>query len=83
MVFGSFKGYQSDDYGMMAVLCFYTVSIVAINIVRESSSNLLPPGFDLSTLTPDDISMREYGSKLVLVVEQCQCVTVCFSESGD
>lgn len=80
MVFGTFKGFQADDYGMVIVFCFYTVLIVAINIVRDSSSNLLPPGFDMDTLTPDDISRREYGSKLVLVVEQCQCVTVCISE---
>lgn len=81
MVLGSFKGFQSDDYGMVVVFCFYTVLIVAINIVRDSSSNLLPPGFDVTTLTTEDMSRREFGSKLILVVEQCQCVTVCMTKS--
>lgn len=76
MVFGAFKGYQLDDYGMMIVLCFYTALIVSINIVRNTNSNLFPPGFDLNSLTPADIRQRTYGSKLVLVVEQCQIATV-------
>jgi hypothetical protein len=76
MVLGSVQRFQSDDFGMVTVFCFYTVLIVAINIVRDSSSNLLPPGFDVGSLTPDDLARREYGSKLILVVEQCQCVTV-------
>ncbi|KAI4730051.1 hypothetical protein E4T49_02017 [Aureobasidium sp. EXF-10728] len=57
-------------------MCFYTTLIVTINIVAQSDSNLLPPGFDLSSLTPNQIHDRSYGSKLVLVVEQCQIMTV-------
>lgn len=61
---------------MVLILCFYTTLIATINIVRHTNSNLLPPGFDVSTLTASDKKQREYGSKLILVVEQCQCVTI-------
>ena len=57
---------------MALVLCFYTTLIATIDIVRHTSSNLLPPGFDVSSLTKQDIAQRQYGSKLILVVEQCQ-----------
>ncbi|KAF2173088.1 hypothetical protein M409DRAFT_17036 [Zasmidium cellare ATCC 36951] len=79
MTLRSLRRFQLDDYGMLIVLCFYTTMIATINIVRNTSSNLqrrLPPGFDLATLTPSGKAEREYGSKLVLVVEQCQCVTI-------
>ncbi len=76
MTLGSFKKYQADDYLMMLALCFYTTLIATINIVRDTSSNLLPPGFNVNTLTKSDIQERQYGSKLILVVEQCQCATI-------
>lgn len=60
----------------MVTVAFYTCLIVTINIVANASSNLLPDGFDVNTLTKTDIAQREYGSKLVLVVEQCQIMTV-------
>ena len=76
MTFGSFRKYQADDYLMAVLLCFYTTLIATINIVRHVSSNLLPPGFDVDSLTKQNIHQRQYGSKLILVVEQCQCVTI-------
>lgn len=76
MTLGSFRKFQADDYLMTVVLCFYTTLIVTINIVRHTSSNLLPPGYPVSSLTPQDKATREFGSKLILVVEQCQCVTI-------
>ena len=76
MTLGSFRKFQADDYLMVIVLGFYTSLIVTINIVANNSSNLLPPGFKISSLTKQDIHDRQYGSKLILVVEQCQCVTV-------
>ncbi|EMC96759.1 hypothetical protein BAUCODRAFT_108650 [Baudoinia panamericana UAMH 10762] len=76
MLLGSFKRFQVDDYLMLAALCFYTTLIATINIVRYVNSNLLPPGFDVNSLSPQDIEGRVYGSKLILVVEQCQCCTV-------
>lgn len=53
----------------------YTALIVTINIVSNATTNLLPPGFDVNSLTDADIHKRQYGSKLVLVVEQCQILT--------
>lgn len=76
MTLGTFRKFQADDYLMVIVICFYTTLIATINIVRNTSSNLLPPGYPISRLTPQEISKREYGSKLILVVEQCQCVTI-------
>lgn len=61
---------------MVVVLAFFLTLIVAINIVADTNSNLLPLGFDASTLTEEDIRERTTGSKLVLVVEQCQCVVI-------
>lgn len=69
---GAFRKYQADEYLMAIALCFYTTLIASINIVRDTSSNLLPPGFDVSTLSKSDIRHRQYGSKMVMVVEQCQ-----------
>lgn len=76
MTLGSFRKFQADDYLMLLALCFYTTLISTINIVRYTNSNLLPPGFNINTITPHDKAQREYGSKLILVVEQCQCATV-------
>ncbi|KAK5136907.1 hypothetical protein LTR08_001829 [Meristemomyces frigidus] len=76
MTLGKFKRFQLDDYVMGCILCFYTALIPTINIVRFSSSNLLPPGFDVAGLSQQDVHKREYGSKLILVVEQCQIVSI-------
>ncbi|KAF7189768.1 hypothetical protein HII31_08875 [Pseudocercospora fuligena] len=76
MTLGSVRRYQADDYVMVLVLCFYTAFLVTINIVANTSSNLFPPGFDVSTLTAADKARREYGSKLILVVEECQIVSI-------
>ncbi|THY41834.1 hypothetical protein D6C99_07679 [Aureobasidium pullulans] len=72
---GTIRRFQADDYITMVAMCFFTTLIVTINIVAKSDSNLLPPGFDVSTLTPEQVHDREYGSKLVLVVEQSQIMT--------
>ena len=46
-----------------------------MNVVVKTSSNLIDPKVPIQ-LTPDVISEREYGSKMVLVVEQMQCITI-------
>jgi hypothetical protein len=76
MALGSFRRFQADDYLMMVILCFYTVVIVTINVVEHTSSNLLPPGYDIAHMTKQDIAERTLGSKLILVVENCQIMTV-------
>ncbi|KAL1623760.1 hypothetical protein SLS54_004221 [Diplodia seriata] len=73
---GDLRKLQIDDYIIALALCSYTTLIVTINIVAFTESNLLPPGFDMDSLTPPDVAERRFGSKLVLVVEQCQCVTI-------
>lgn len=46
-----------------------------MNIVADTSSNLIDPN-DPTELDAANIALREYGSKMVLVVEQMQCVTI-------
>jgi hypothetical protein len=58
------------------VLGSYTTLLVMANILAKSNSNLLPPEFPLSSLTSDAISERQYGSKIVIVVEQMQIAVV-------
>ncbi|KAK4988687.1 hypothetical protein LTR50_003766 [Elasticomyces elasticus] len=76
LVLKSPKRWQADDWIMVFVVCTYTTLIVCINYAATASTNLLPPGFDTGSLTQEDIRQRIWGSKLVLVVEQCQCITV-------
>lgn len=54
----------------------YTALIVLSNRWLRVQSNLVPPGFDWSMLTADEISRRRYGSKLVIVVEQLQIAVI-------
>lgn len=61
---------------MLIVFCFYTTEAALMGIVANADTNLLPADFDISTLSPDDIASRVYGSKLNAVVEQCQCATI-------
>ena len=76
LALGSIKSFQADDLLMLLAVAFYTVVIVTLNIVATAETNLFPPEFDVATLTSADISHRQYGSKLVLVVEQSQCCAV-------
>jgi hypothetical protein len=49
--------------------------MVTMNIIARTSSNLLDPKEKI-VLTPDEISEREFGSKMVLVTEQMQLLTI-------
>lgn len=53
-----------------------TVDMAAMHIVVKTSSNLIAPGEDTSRFSQDEIKQRVFGSKLVLVVEQMQIITV-------
>ena len=57
------------------VQCVYTVLIVGMQVIANTSSNLIPPDHD-DEFSPEEIKVREHGSKMVLVVEQCMCVTI-------
>lgn len=47
--------------------------MVGINISGRTATNLLMPG-DLETLTPEDITLRIYGSKIVILLEQSMLI---------
>jgi hypothetical protein len=76
MALGSFAKFEADEYVMVTTLCFFTVLIATINIVESTSSNLLPPGYDVENMTQEDINERTLGSKLILVVEECQMIVI-------
>lgn len=61
--------------GIFVTAC-YTTLIIMSNIEAKAQSNLLPPHFNISTLTPEEISKRAYGSKIVIVVEQMQIAVI-------
>jgi len=61
---------------MWIAVATYTILIVTLNITANVNTNLFEPGFDFGSLTAQDIKDREYGSKMVLVVEQMQCITI-------
>ncbi|KAF2433101.1 UbiD family decarboxylase, partial [Tothia fuscella] len=76
LLFRSIKKLKIDDWMMLATIVPYTALLVTINIVSHTSSNLIMPVEDVSTFSQKDIANRVYGSKLVMVVEQMQCITV-------
>jgi hypothetical protein len=47
-----------------------------MHVVLNTSSNLIAPNENQSAFTPEEIKERIYGSKLVLVVEQMQILTI-------
>ncbi|KAI1305113.1 hypothetical protein F5Y03DRAFT_164414 [Xylaria venustula] len=74
ILLGSFKKFQTDDYLMLVAVGTDTTLLVALNILSTKNSNLIDPN-DPPMLTPHEIQEREFGSKLVLVVEQMQIAT--------
>jgi hypothetical protein len=72
---GSFRKLQLDDALIMLAMATDTVLMVTMNIIARTSSNLLDPKEKI-VLTPDEISEREFGSKMVLVTEQMQLLTI-------
>jgi hypothetical protein len=77
LLFGSPKGLQCDDWimGCFITAC-YTVLTIMSSLETKAQSNLLPPGFDVTNLTPKEVADREYGSKIVIVVEQLQIAVI-------
>jgi hypothetical protein len=77
LLFGSPLRLQQDDWIMgIFITTAYTILVVMANIEAKAQSNLLPPGFDVHVLTSQEISDREYGSKIVIVVEQMQILVI-------
>jgi hypothetical protein len=74
---GSFRRLQYDDWIMgLFVTTAYTALIVCSNKYVKAQSNLLPPGFDVASLSAHDLDQRRYGSKVVVVVEQAQIAVI-------
>ncbi|RMZ66968.1 family decarboxylase [Pyrenophora seminiperda CCB06] len=73
---GSWKLLQADDYLILVAMATDTVLITIMHKVAKTSSNLIPPGDDVSTYSEEEIRGRIYGSKLVLAVEQMQLTTI-------
>ncbi|KAF1833024.1 hypothetical protein BDW02DRAFT_399452 [Decorospora gaudefroyi] len=73
---GAWKLLQLDDYLILLAMATDTVLISVMHAVSKNSSNLIPPGDDVSQYSEAEIQTRTFGSKLVLVVEQMQLVTI-------
>ncbi|OAL55782.1 hypothetical protein IQ07DRAFT_639437 [Pyrenochaeta sp. DS3sAY3a] len=73
---GSWKRLQWDDYLILLAMCTVTVVMAVMVKLVKTSSNLIPPEDDVSQYTEDEIRDRIFGSKLVLVVEQMQLLTI-------
>ncbi|KND91021.1 hypothetical protein TOPH_04420 [Tolypocladium ophioglossoides CBS 100239] len=72
---GSVKKLKTDDALMMLAMITDTVLIVCMNIISHTNSNLIDPEHPTS-LSPEDIEQRVFGSKIVLVTEQMQLLTI-------
>jgi hypothetical protein len=53
----------------------YTALLAIVSVLTRTPTNLINPD-DHIVLTPEDIKLREYGSKLVLVTEHMQMLTL-------
>ncbi|KAF2848418.1 hypothetical protein T440DRAFT_401513 [Plenodomus tracheiphilus IPT5] len=77
ILFRSWKGLQIDDWIMGLIITFcYTLLLVLSNRWLKVQSNLEPATFDFSTLTTEELTRRRYGSKLVIVLEQSQILSI-------
>ncbi|KAH7120295.1 hypothetical protein B0J13DRAFT_680598 [Dactylonectria estremocensis] len=75
MLYGSFKGMLIDDYLMIFAMACYTALLVVVHVLTYTPTNLINPA-DKIVLTDDEIKKRQYGSKLVLVTEETQMMTI-------
>ncbi|KAH6717478.1 hypothetical protein DL95DRAFT_316042 [Leptodontidium sp. 2 PMI_412] len=72
---GSVSRYQIEDYIMISVFGFYTTLLVTMNIVVHYPTNFIQPK-DVPNLTPELVTARIYGSKIVVIVEQTMIMTI-------
>jgi hypothetical protein len=64
LLFGSPFRLKFDDWLMFFGIATYTTLVVTMNIVSDKSSNLIPPGVDVSTFTKAEVQDRVLGSKV-------------------
>ncbi|KAF3769354.1 hypothetical protein M406DRAFT_249523 [Cryphonectria parasitica EP155] len=75
LLYGTFTKLGADDYIMVLVLISFTVLSVGVHILTYTPTNLIDPS-DPVDLTPDTVKTRIFGSKMVIVVEQMQILTI-------
>ncbi|KAF7546070.1 hypothetical protein G7Z17_g8685 [Cylindrodendrum hubeiense] len=75
LLYGSFRGTRIDDYLMMGTIVTYTALLVVVKILTHVPTNLINPA-DHIVLTEESRKERAYGSKLVIVTEQMQMITI-------
>ncbi|POR31150.1 Uncharacterized protein TPAR_08628 [Tolypocladium paradoxum] len=71
---GSVKKLKTDDALMVLAMVTDTILMVCMNIISNTNSNLIDPD-NPTSLSPEDIEQRVFGSKMVLVTEQMQLLT--------
>ncbi|KAK7419755.1 hypothetical protein QQX98_003127 [Neonectria punicea] len=76
LLYGSISGTRIDDYIMLFTLVTYTVLLVVVKVLTYTPTNLINPDGDHVTLDAESIKDRQYGSKLVIVTEQMQMITL-------
>ncbi|KAH6234264.1 hypothetical protein HBI53_019230 [Parastagonospora nodorum] len=73
---GSWKRLQLDDFLILVAMATDTVLIAMMHIVVQTNSNLVPSDMDVNKFSDQEINDRIHGSKIVLVVEQMQILTI-------
>jgi hypothetical protein len=65
-------------HAALMLICQATLTVLfgLMNIILVTNSNLIAPGDDISTWLPEEFKERIYGSKLTIVVEQMQILTI-------
>ncbi|KAB2570062.1 Family decarboxylase [Lasiodiplodia theobromae] len=76
LLLGAPQRLQADDALILLALGTYTALIVCINIVARTSSNLINPADGPIQFTPEVVAQRAFGSKMVVVSEQMQLITI-------
>lgn len=72
MLHGSFFKLQVDDFIMILSLISLTVVTVGVRILTYTPTNLIKDVSQVDLTNEEDVALRVYGSKIVIVVEQMQ-----------
>jgi hypothetical protein len=75
MALGSWRKLQYDDYLMMLIAITFTGTTVCVNETAVNGSNYLPPGV-AETLTPEQVDMAIWGSKMTFALEEFTLATI-------
>ncbi|KAF2788028.1 hypothetical protein K505DRAFT_342444 [Melanomma pulvis-pyrius CBS 109.77] len=73
---GEWRNLQLDDYLIIVAMLTDTILMACMHFIIKTSSNLIAPHDDVSKFSSQEIQVRVFGSKLVLVAEQMQILTI-------